>query len=122
MSIHSILIVDDSATERHAIGEILKKNGFSVMFADSGEHGLESARTCRPDLILLDIIMPGMNGYQAMREISEDEVLSKIPVLICSTKSQLSDKAWGLRLGAKEYITKPIDADELIQKIEEIFA
>lgn len=117
MAIKKILVVDDSATERHVLGEILGKNGFQVVYAESGEKGVESAKSELPDLILMDVVMPGLNGFQATRAISQEETTKHIPVIICSTKGQETDKLWGIRQGAKDYVTKPINAEELLGKI-----
>lgn len=117
MAIKKILVVDDSATERHVTGEILLKKNFLVVFAENGEQGVASAKTELPDLILMDVVMPGLNGFQATRAISQDESTKHIPIIICSTKGQETDKIWGMRQGAKDYITKPINAEELYSKI-----
>jgi twitching motility two-component system response regulator PilH len=118
MAIKSVLIVDDSATDQHVISEILKKNGFNVSTAANGEEGIAKAKQEKPDLILMDIVMPGMSGFEATRAISRDPVTSAIPVIICSTKGQETDKAWGLRQGAKDYIVKPVSEAMLMEKIK----
>ncbi|MEO8134629.1 MAG: response regulator [Betaproteobacteria bacterium] len=118
MAIKKILIVDDSPTERHYLSEILVKGGFDVTTSDSGEDALIKAKTVRPDLILMDVVMPGMNGFQATRAITRDEATKNIPVLICTTKSQETDRIWGLRQGARDYMVKPIQSDALLKKIE----
>lgn len=117
MAIKKILVVDDSATERHIIGEVLGKRGYEVVFAETGEAGVEQAKQLKPDLIVMDVVMPGMNGFQATRAITKDPETQHIPVLICTTKDQETDKIWGLRQGAKDYVVKPIDAAELLGKI-----
>ena len=96
---------------------MLEKNGFAVASASSGEEGIEKARAEQPDLILMDVVMPGMNGFQAAREITTNPDTSSIPVIIVSTKDQETDKLWGLRQGAKDYITKPAKEKDLIGKI-----
>ena len=113
----NILIVDDSPTEIHVLKTMLEKNGFAVASASSGEEGIEKARAEQPDLILMDVDMPGMNGFQAAREITTNPDTSSIPVIIVSTKDQETDKLWGLRQGAKDYITKPAKEKDLIGKI-----
>jgi twitching motility two-component system response regulator PilH len=118
MAIKKILIVDDSPTERHYLSEILSRGGFDVVTSDSGEDALQKARSLRPDLILMDVVMPGMNGFQATRAITRDEVTKNIPVLICTTKSQETDRIWGLRQGARDYMVKPVQSDALLKKIE----
>ncbi len=117
MAIKKVLVVDDSATERHVLGSLLESKGFLVVYADSGETGVTSAKSEMPDLILMDVVMPGLNGFQATRAITLDEATKNIPVIICTTKGQETDKIWGMRQGAKDYITKPVNAEELLGKI-----
>ncbi len=117
MAINKVLVVDDSATERHVLGEILSKHGFAVSFAEDGESGVAQARLSKPDLILMDVVMPGMNGFQATRAISKDVETAHIPVIICTTKGQETDKIWGVRQGARDYLVKPVNAAELLAKI-----
>ena len=116
----NILIVDDSPTEIHVLRTMLEKNGYSVSSASSGEEGIEKAKVEQPDMILMDVVMPGMNGFQAARQITNNPDTSSIPVIIVSTKDQETDKVWGLRQGAKDYITKPAVEKELIAKISNI--
>ena len=118
MAIRNVLVVDDSATDTHLLSEMLKKNGFTVSTAANGEEGVAKAKKEKPDLILMDIVMPGMSGFEATRSISKDPETSKIPVIICSTKGQETDKAWGLRQGAKDYLVKPVNEKALIEKIK----
>ncbi len=117
MAIKRILVVDDSATERHILGEILSKQGFEVLYAENGESGVAQAKQAKPDLIIMDIVMPGLNGFQATRAITKDPETQHIPVLICTSKDQETDKIWGMRQGAKDYVVKPIDAAQLLGKI-----
>jgi twitching motility two-component system response regulator PilH len=117
MAIKNVLVVDDSPTDAHLISEILKKNGYQVITATSGEEGVAKAKSSKPDLILMDIVMPGMSGFEATRAITKDPDTSGIPVIICSTKGQETDKAWGLRQGAKDYLVKPINEKALMEKI-----
>jgi twitching motility two-component system response regulator PilH len=117
MAIKRVLVIDDSATERHIIGEVLGKQGFEVSFAEDGEKGIAEAKASKPDLIIMDVVMPGMNGFQATRAISKDPETEHIPIIICTTKDQETDKVWGVRQGAKDYVVKPIDAAELLGKI-----
>ena len=112
-----VLIVDDSPTEIHVIRGILDKHGFDVITASNGEEGVECASREMPDLILMDVVMPGLNGFQATRAITKDPKTQHIPIIIVSTKDQETDRVWGLRQGAKDYITKPVDEEMLIQKI-----
>jgi twitching motility two-component system response regulator PilH len=118
MPIKRILIVDDSPTERHYLSEILARGGFDVITSDSGEDALQKARALLPDLILMDVVMPGMNGFQATRAITRDAATRNIPVLICTTKAQETDRIWGLRQGARDYMVKPVQGDVLLKKIE----
>lgn len=117
MAIKKILLVDDSPTERHIIGEILTKAGFIVTLAEDGEKGVAQAKAQNPDLIIMDVVMPGLNGFQATRAISKDPETAHIPVILCTTKDQETDKVWGLRQGAKDYVVKPVNAAELLAKI-----
>lgn len=117
MAIKNILVVDDSPTELHLLREMLAKNGFTVETANSGEEAIEKLKTQRPDLVLMDVVMPGMSGFEATRSISKNPATAGIPVIICTTKGQETDKAWGLRQGAKDYIVKPIVANVLLEKI-----
>jgi twitching motility two-component system response regulator PilH len=118
MAIKTVLVVDDSATDTHLLSQLLKKNGYTVATASSGEEAIAKAKKERPDLILMDIVMPGMSGFEATRSISRDPDTASIPVIICSTKGQETDKAWGLRQGAKDYLVKPIDEKVLIEKLK----
>ncbi len=120
MAIKKILVVDDSATERHILGEILTRRGFEVSFAESGEVGVAKAKQERPDLVVMDVVMPGLNGFQATRAIAKDPDTAQIPVLLCTTKDQETDKIWGMRQGAKDYLVKPVNEAELLSKIAAI--
>ena len=117
MAISRILVVDDSPTERFFLSELLVKNGYLVSMAESGEEAVVQAKLTMPDLIVMDVVMPGMNGFQATRAITKDPETENIPVIICTTKDQDTDKVWGMRQGAKDYVVKPIDAAELLSKI-----
>ena len=117
MTVKKILVVDDSPTERHVLVELLTANGYTVITAESGEEGIEKAKAQLPDLILMDVVMPGLNGYQATRTLTRDEATKNIPVIVCTSKSQETDKIWGLRQGAHDYMVKPINGDELLSKI-----
>ena len=120
MPIKKILIVDDSPTERFALSEVLTKNGYEVVTAENGEDGIAKSQAELPDLILMDVVMPGMNGYQATRTISREQSTRSIPVIICTTKGQDTDKIWGMRQGAHDYLVKPLDHDELLARIRAI--
>jgi twitching motility two-component system response regulator PilH len=117
MPIKTILIVDDSPTERHILTQLLLSGGYEVSTAESGEEGIERARKIKPNLILMDVVMPGTNGFQATRALSRDEETKNIPVIMCTTKGQETDKVWGLRQGARDYITKPVNGPALLAMI-----
>jgi twitching motility two-component system response regulator PilH len=117
VAIQKILIVDDSPTERYYLTDILVKNGFSVSTAENGEEAMLKIKADKPQLILMDVVMPGANGFQVTRAIARDPELADVPIIICSTKNQETDRIWGLRQGARDYIVKPVDADVLLAKI-----
>ena len=117
MPIKKIMVVDDSPTERHFLIELLTKNGYQVVMAESGEDAVAKAKQEKPDLVLMDVVMPGLNGFQATRALTKDEETKHIPVFMCTSKGQETDKVWGMRQGARDYITKPVDQDELFKKI-----
>ena len=117
MPIKKILVVDDSPTERHVLVDLLTKNGSQVITAESGEEGVEKAKKELPDLVLMDVVMPGLNGYQATRTLTREESTKNIPIIVCTSKGQETDKIWGLRQGAQDYLVKPINGDELLAKI-----
>ena len=120
MPVNKILVVDDSPTERHVMSELLVRSGYQVITAENGEEGVEKARREKPDLILMDVVMPGLNGYQATRTLSRDETTKQIPIILCTSKGQETDRIWGLRQGALDYLVKPVSAVELLAKIAEI--
>ena len=113
-----ILIVDDSPSQLVGLKRIVEKMGHQVITAEDGSAGVEVAKREVPDLILMDVVMPGLNGFQATRAITREEKTKHIPVIICTTKDQETDKIWGLRQGAKDYVTKPIGESDLIEKIK----
>lgn len=117
MPVKKILVVDDSPTERFFLADLLHKNGYDVLTAESGEQGVAVAKTGVPDLILMDVVMPGLNGFQATRQLARDPGTQKIPVILCTTKNQETDRVWGMRQGAVEYVVKPVIAEELLGKI-----
>lgn len=114
-----ILVVDDSPTEMFRFKEILTKNGFDVIEASNGADGVTLAQAELPDLVLMDVVMPGVNGFQATRQIARGESTKHIPVVIVSTKDQDTDRVWGKRQGAVDYLTKPIDESQLIGLIKQ---
>ncbi|MCM8599738.1 MAG: response regulator [Candidatus Accumulibacter sp.] len=112
-----ILVVDDSPTERHVLAALLTGSGYEVITAESGEEGIAKARSELPDLVLMDVVMPGLNGYQATRTLTRDPVTKDIPVIVCTSKGQETDRIWGLRQGARDYLVKPVNGPELLAKI-----
>jgi twitching motility two-component system response regulator PilH len=117
MSIKKVLVVDDSPTDQQYLRELLSKSGYEVILASGAEEALAKAKSAPPDLILMDVVMPGLNGFQATRQLTQDVATKHIPVIICTTKNQETDRVWGLKQGAKDYVMKPIDEAELLQKI-----
>ncbi len=113
-----ILIVDDSPTEVHQMRRVLEQHGFTTQSAADGAEGVRMAREMRPDLILMDIVMPGVDGFRATRELSNDPATRAIPVIMVSSKSQESDRVWGMRQGAVDYLVKPVGTDQLVQKAQ----
>jgi twitching motility two-component system response regulator PilH len=118
MPVKKILVVDDSPTERHVLIEFLSRHGYLVIAAENGEQGVAKAKQELPDLILMDVVMPGLNGFQATRTLTRDEATSRIPVIMCTSKNQETDKIWGMRQGAQDYVVKPIDHNALLAKIQ----
>ncbi|ADI89531.1 response regulator [Acinetobacter sp. IRS14] len=114
-----ILIVDDSPTETYRFREILTKHGYDVLEASNGADGVTLAKAEQPDLVLMDVVMPGVNGFQATRQITRDEDTKHIPVVIVSTKDQATDRVWGKRQGAIDYLIKPIEEKQLIDVIKQ---
>lgn len=115
-----VLIVDDSPTQLHTMQTIVEKMGHSVVSTDDGQKAVEVAKAEMPDIILMDVVMPNMNGFQATRTINKMEETSHIPVILVTTKDQETDKVWGIRQGAKAYLTKPINEKELVKTMKEL--
>ncbi|MBK9325483.1 MAG: response regulator [Thiobacillaceae bacterium] len=118
MPVKRVLIIDDSPTERFFLTDLLRKQGYDVLTAESGELGVAVAKMEKPDLILMDVVMPGLNGFQATRQLARNPETESIPVMMCTTKGQETDRVWGLRQGAVEYLVKPVVAEELLAKIK----
>jgi len=116
----TILIADDSPTEVYVLQKMLEKNGHTILVAEDGEQAVEVTQQKKPDLILMDVVMPNLNGFQATRKLSKDPQTSHIPIIIVSSKNQETDKMWGLRQGAKGYLGKPVDETELMTQINEL--
>lgn len=117
METGNILVVDDSPTDMHVLTGYLQKHGYSTISANNGEDAVGLARTLKPDVVLMDIVMPGINGYEATRMILEDPETAAIPIILISSKGQVTDKIWGMRQGARDYLVKPVSERLLIQKI-----
>lgn len=118
MTIHNVLVVDDSKTELMFLTGLLQKNGMSVRTAEGAEEAMRRLVEQKPDLILMDVVMPGQNGFQLTRTINRTPEYANIPIIICTSKNLETDRVWGMRQGAKDYITKPVDAAELMAKIK----
>jgi twitching motility two-component system response regulator PilH len=113
----TILIVDDSPTDTRVFSNVLERNGFTVITADNAEDGIATAKAQLPNLVLMDVILPGMNGFQATRALARDPATQHIPVIIVSTKNMETDRVWGMRQGAKDYLVKPPSERELVNRI-----
>ncbi len=114
------LVVDDSLTEREILVSYLQQAGMAVTTANSGEEALEKISSNTPDLIILDVVLPGRSGFEICREIKSGEATKKIPIIICSTKGSEMDKFWGMKQGADAYIPKPVNKDELISTVKKL--
>ncbi|WP_119152964.1 response regulator [Caldimonas tepidiphila] len=118
MPVKKILLVDDSKTELHYLSELLVKKGYAVRTAENGEEAHKRLAEDKPDLILMDVVMPGQNGFQLTRSITRDPNFADVPVIMCTSKNQETDRVWGMRQGARDYVVKPVDPDELFAKIK----
>ncbi len=118
MTIHKVLVVDDSKTEQMYLTDLLQRGGMSVRSASNAEDTLRLLSIEKPDLILMDVVMPGQNGFQLTRTISRNPMYADIPIIMCTSKNQETDRVWGMRQGAKDYIVKPVDEVELMAKIK----
>ena len=117
-----ILIVDDSPTEVHVMKKALEKSGYKTATANDGAEGVRMAREMTPDLIFMDVVMPGVNGYQATRTLANDPKTKTIPIIMVTSKGQETDKIWGLRQGAVDYMVKPVSPDQLVAKAQATLA
>ncbi|CAK0758900.1 Protein PilH [Gammaproteobacteria bacterium] len=113
-----ILIVDDSPTEVYALEKMLQKHGYRTSSAGNGADAIAFTRKEHPDVVLMDIVMPGMSGFQATRQLNKDPATTAIPIIVVTTKSQEADKVWALRQGARDYLIKPVNESELVDKIK----
>jgi len=115
-----ILIADDSPTEVYVLQKMLEKNGHEVIVATDGEQAVDMAQSQLPHLILMDVVMPGLNGFQATRRLTKDPATAHIPIVIVSSKHQETDRMWGMRQGAKGYLGKPVAEADLMMQINEL--
>jgi twitching motility two-component system response regulator PilH len=113
-----VLIVDDSPTEQHVFCQVLERHGYDTVVASDGEEAIATAEQTQPEVIVMDVVMPGMNGFQATRKLSKNPATQAIPVVIVSGKGQETDRRWGLRQGASQYLVKPVEASELVAAVE----
>ena len=120
--IRKILVVDDSPTERFFLADLLARKGYTVITAENGDEAVAKIKAERPSLVLMDVVMPGASGYQVTRALARDPETQAIPVVICTSKSNETDRIWGLRQGARDYLIKPIRPDELLTKIAGLVA
>jgi len=118
MSIKNVLVVDDSKTELMALSDLLTRNGYTVRTAENAEEAFRRLREEKPQLILMDVVMPGQNGFQLTRTILRDPQFSHIPIIMCTSKNQETDRVWGMRQGARDYVTKPVNEADLLSKIQ----
>ena len=116
----NILIIDDSPTDVRVFTTLLERAGHRVDAVNNAEDGIERVRVTQPDLVIMDVIMPGMNGFQATRTLTRDPATAGVPIVIITTKSMETDRVWGMRQGAKAFITKPVNEKELLACIEEL--
>ena len=117
MSIQKVLVVDDSKTELMFLTEILHQQGYQVRTAENAEQALARLEEEKPDLILMDVVMPGQNGFQLTRSLARNTKFADVPIIMCTSKNQETDRVWGLRQCASDYITKPVNPQELQAKI-----
>lgn len=115
-----VMIVDDSPTDIQNLRNILTTAGHEVVEVMNGADALEMARTQRPDCVVMDVVMPGVNGFQATRTLSKDPATAKIPIIVVSSKSQETDRLWAMRQGAREYLIKPVREQDLLEKINAV--
>lgn len=117
-----VLIIDDSPTETYKLSSVLEKQGYEVISAATGEEGIAMAKLQSPDVILMDVVMPGVNGFQATRQLSKAPDTAHIPIIIVTTKDQETDRFWGIRQGAKAYLSKPITQSQLLDTMKEVMS
>ena len=116
----TVLVVEDSPTQREMIADLLKGSGLVVKIAHDGMEALEQVQTFRPDIVVLDIVMPKMNGYEVCRRLKTDPKLQGVPVVMCSSKGEEFDRYWGMKQGADAYIVKPFQPKELVGTVKQL--
>ncbi|HJW05337.1 MAG TPA: response regulator [Rhodanobacter sp.] len=116
----TILIIDDSPTDVRVFTTLLERAGHQIVAVSTAEEGIERVRADLPDLVIMDVIMPGMNGFQATRTLTRDPKTQNVPIVMITTKSMETDRVWGLRQGARAFITKPVNEKELLACINEL--
>ncbi|GAB4114795.1 MAG: twitching motility response regulator PilH [Wenzhouxiangellaceae bacterium] len=117
-----ILIVDDSSAQLYSMSKLMKSQGHEVVVAENGEAAITTAKAEMPDLILMDVVMPGMSGFQATRQLSRDSQTKDIPIIFVTSKDQETDRIWGMRQGGADYITKPVNEKDLLQAVNNSLA
>ena len=122
MAIRKVLVVDDSKTELLYLTDLLQKKGMQVRTAENGEEALRRLAEDKPDLILMDVVMPGQNGFQLTRSITRDPLYADVPVIMCTSKDLPTDRIWGMRQGALDYMVKPVNLEELLGRITQLGA
>jgi twitching motility two-component system response regulator PilH len=120
MPAQKILVVDDSPTERFFLAELLTRRGYTVITAGNGQEAMIKVKAERPNLVVMDIVMPGQNGFQVTRALTRDPDTQSIPIIICTSKSNETDRIWGLRQGAREYLVKPVRPEELLARVADL--
>jgi len=120
MPIHKVLVVDDSKTELMFLTDLLQKNGFSVKTAENADDAMRRLEEEQPDLILMDVVMPGQNGFQLTRAIARNPQYAAVPIILCTSKNQETDRVWGMRQGAKAYLTKPVNEAALMKLVKDL--
>ena len=116
----TVLIVEDTPSERELISHYLQEEGYSVIHAVTAKEGLEKATTTPPNVIVTDVVMPGMSGFELCRSLKRTPETENVPVVICSSKDQAIDRLWGMRQGADAYLTKPFEREELLKVIKSV--
>ncbi|HEY9602691.1 MAG TPA: response regulator [Allocoleopsis sp.] len=116
----TVLVVEDSLTDMQVLTSCLRQGGFNVVTSDSGEEAITKINSQKPDIIVLDVVLPGRSGYEVCRDLKAEAATSKIPVVICSTKGGEMDKFWGMKQGADAYIAKPVDQEELLRTVKQL--